>query len=32
MFRDDFHFLSFVVTAVLAVDAVAIFVFLQASV
>lgn len=31
MFQDDFYFMSFVVAAVLAVDVVAIFVFLQAS-
>lgn len=32
MFQDDFHFMSFVVAAVLAVDVVAVFMFLQASV
>jgi hypothetical protein len=31
MFQDDFYFMSFVVAAVLAVDVVAIFMFLQAS-
>ena len=31
MFQDDLYFMSFVVAAVLALDVVAVFVFLQAS-